>query len=391
MSNQRTQRERWYYIAAIALAVLMGASIFFPLFQSNRALTTPVTPTDIPQPTLPPPVTDFSGISFDQRYLHPSGLYTVAQPTGFEATNPNNNGQIVQVNMRNTDTLAVIETLVEYPPQPIADLDALSARLDQSFLENSWRSYTSWTETNRRVDTENNRVVIDFNLTQTRQNFIGRHVAWLNEDGQVYMVRVVTPENSRDYLLHLLDQMIPTIDTVDAYSSSPVGWNSFFSADEGYIVRYPQTWLVTDGSVGTPITVEGEESVLRLESVADTTITDADAAEAYVKSARPNAEILSVEPVERDGASGFAVAYSETNLDGDVFSGQTLLLNDSATGRLLTANVRVNESGVDFNALAETVELSPFVQTAADVLASFRVAAPLNLPVPAAETEETIG
>jgi hypothetical protein len=205
------------------------------------------------------------------------------------------------------------------------------------------------------------------------------------------MVRVVTPENSRDYLLHLLDQMIPSIDTVDAYSGSPVGWNSFFSADEGYIVRYPQTWLVTDGSVGTPITVEGEESVLRLESVADTTIADADAAEAYVKSARPNAEILSVEPVERDGASGFAVAYSETNLDGDAFSGQTLLLNDSATGRLLTANVRVNESGVDFNALAETVELSPFVQTAADVLASFRVAAPLNLPVPAAETEETIG
>lgn len=391
MSNQRTQRERWYYIAAIALAVLMGASIFFPLFQSNRALTTPVTPTDIPQPTLPPPVTDFSGISFDQRYLHPSGLYTVAQPTGFEPTNPNNNGQIVQVNMRNADTLAVIETLVEYPAEPIADLDALSARLDQNFLENSWRSYTSWSETNRRVDAEKNRVVIDFNLTQTRQNFIGRHVAWLTENGQVNMVRVVTPDNARDYLLHVLDQMIPTIQPVDAFSGSPVGWTSYFSADEGYIVRYPQTWFVTDGTTGTPITIEGEESVLRLETVEGTTIADADAAEAYVQSARPNAEIVSVEPVERDGANGFAVAYSETNLDGDAFSGQMLLLNDSATGRLLTASARVNQSGVDFNALEETVEISPFVQTAANILASFRAAAPLNLPVPAPVTDETIG
>jgi len=387
MSNKRTQRERWYYVGAVGLAVLMIASVFLPFFQ-NRTATQTVTPTDVPQPTVPAPVTDFEAISFEQRYLHPSGLYTVAQPTGFEPTNPSNNGQLVQINMRNGEQLAVIEAIAEYPETPVADLDALSARLDQSFLANSWRSYTTWTETARRIDTENKRVVIDFNLTQSRQNYIARHAAWIGEDGVTYMMRVVTPDNASNYLVYMLDQMVPTLQPVTAFQASPVDWTTYFSPTEGYIVRYPQTWGITDGTEGTPITIEGDATVLRLESLADTTIADESAAQDYVTSIRPNAQILSVQPVEREGASGYAVAYSETDLDGETFSGCALLLNDAATGRLLAANVRVDDDGVDFNALADDAELSSTVQTARDILEAFRPSAPLNLPVPA--EEETV-
>lgn len=386
MSNKRTQRERWYYIGAIGLAVLMIASVFLPLFQNPTATTQTIPPTAIPQPTVPAPVTDFSALSFEQRYLHPSGLYTIAQPSGFEPTTPSNNGQLVQVNMRNSDQLSVIEAIAEYPETPLADLDALNTRLNQEFLSNSWRSYTTWSETARRVDTEKNQVVIDFNLTQARQNYIARHAAWIGEDGVTYMMRVVTPDNASAYLVYMLDQMIPTLQPVAAFQNSPVDWTTYFSPDEGLIVRYPQTWGITDGRAGTPLTIEGDGSVLRIESRAETSVADEAAAQEYVQALRPNAQIVSVQPVEREGGSGYAVAYSETNLDGEAFSGYVVLLNDTATGRLLTANIRVGEGGVDFNALNDAVEVSPSVQTALDVLETFRPSAPLNLPVPAEET-----
>ncbi len=384
MSNKRTQRERWYYFGAVGLAVLMIASVFLPFLQ-NRSATQTVPPTEIPKPTVPAPITDFTSISFEQRYLHPSGLYTVAQPSGFEPTNPSNNGQLVQINMRNNQQLAVIEAIVEYPETPVADLEALSARLDQSFLDNSWRSYATWTETARRIDTEKNRVIIDFNLTQSRQNYIARHAAWIGADSVTYMMRVVTPDNASAYLVYLLEQMIPTLQPVPAFQGGPVDWTSYFSPDEGYIVRYPQTWDITDGKEGTPITIEGDDTVLRLESLANTTIADESAARDYVTSVRPNAQVLSVQPVEREGASGYAVAYSETNIDGEAFSGYAVLLNDAATGHLLVGNIRVADDGVNFNALADVAELSPTVQTARDVLESFRPSAPLNLPVPVEE------
>ncbi len=388
MSDKRTQRERWYYIGAIGLAVLMIASVFLPFFQSRTTTTQTVTPTEIPQPTVPAPVTDFSTLSFEQRYLHPSGLYTVAQPSGFEPTTPSNNGQLVQVNLRNSDQLSVIEAIAEYPEAPLADLEALNTRLDQSFLANSWRSYTTWTETARRVDTEKNQVIIDFNLTQARQNYIARHAAWIGEDGVTYMMRVVTPDNASNYLVHMLEQMIPTLQPVAAFQGSPVDWTTYFSTTEGYVVRYPQTWGITDGSEGTPLTIEGDGTVLRLESRAETAIADESAAQEYVQTLRPNAQIVSVQPVEREGGNGYAVAYSETNLDGEAFSGYVVLLNDAATGRLLTANVRIGEGGVDFNALTDAVEISPSVSTAFDVLETFRPSAPLNLPVPV--EEETV-
>lgn len=65
MSNKRTQRERWYYIGAIGLAVLMIASVFLPLFQNPTATTQTIPPTAIPQPTVPAPVTDFSALSLN--------------------------------------------------------------------------------------------------------------------------------------------------------------------------------------------------------------------------------------------------------------------------------------------------------------------------------------
>lgn len=375
-----TARQRTIYIVGIVLAVVMIASVILPLFPQAQ-VAPQITPTDSPAPTLPPPVTDFTTISFEERYLHPSGLFTVAQPTGFDSVTPSNNGELVQVNMNNSETQSVIEAILDVPATPYESLDGLNARLNNEFLENSWRRYTAWTETGRRVDTENQQIVLDFELRLGQQTFLARQIARLTETGAT-MVRVVAPENARDYLLHLLDQTLPTVERIPAFVNSPTGFTSYLSASEGFIVRYPSTWFISDGEEGRPVTIEGDNSVLRVESRAEAAAADAAAAEAYVKSIRPNAEVTTVTEVERNGLTGWSVSYTETTLDGAGSSGLALLLN-AEDGRLYAANLRIPQAAVDLNNLEE--EQRQIYSVPLAILDSFTATAPLNLPIAAGE------
>jgi hypothetical protein len=373
-------RQRWIYVVGILLATVMIASVLLPLLPQQQIAATLPPPTAVPVATFPAPPSDLASISFEQRYLHPSGLYTVAQPTGFTPTSPSNNGQQVQINLNNSTTQAVIEAILDVPAEPYASLDALSTQLDGAFLDNSWRRYTSWTETGRRIDETNQRLIIDFELSLNRQTYLARHAAWLDENGSAEMVRVVAPANARDYLLHLLDGMIPTLERVPFYADSPTGWTAF-NAD-GLIVRYPATWQVTDGAAGRPVTVEGSGQVLRVEAVADAAATDEAAAEAFLTGIRPTATVASVQPVERNGFSGFSVAFNETSLDGAGTSGLALLLNGS-DNTLYSAVVRVPQAGLDLNAVSAGSEEAAAVSDALNILQSFTPSEPLALPQPA--------
>lgn len=378
------RRQRTYAIFAIVMAGLMGLTAILPALAPQTAPQQVVEPTATPQPTLPPPPADLSAITFDNVYLHPSALYLVNYPDGWEPARPSNNGTQVQVNFENNEALSVIETYVEYPTEPPTNLQDLSARYDENTLQRSWSRYNSWTEVDRTLDTERNAVIIDFELTLRSQPYLARHVAKLTNDGRIYVTRVVTPSNARALLLDLLAKAETAIQPVALYEGTPVQWNGYYSPQDNVVIRYPNNWVLRDGGPGEPVTIEGAgQGVLRIESVAGTVIADEEAARAFVTGLRPDAEIRTVEAVERNGGSGFAVSYVYRTLEGEPQSAVTVLLND-ADEMLRVATVRVFNFDVDLLTTEPTVAA---VTDAAQVARTFNLTTGLGFPSATDSTE----
>jgi len=346
--QQKTTR-RLSVAFGIFMAVLLGLSAILPLFTQNatQPVSTASTPTETPAPTFPAPITEFSGISFDRVYLHPSGLFTVAAPTGWEPTQPNNTGVQAQSNFNNGDALSVIEAYVEELTAPLASLDELSARFNQQTLAASWARYTSGWEELARVQ-EDNRIVIDFEARRAGQVFLARQAIW-TEGNYVYSVRIVTPNNAINLLNYMLEEESATLQLLPQFAGTPLAWNASYDTNTKHILRYPETWAVTDNAPGQPVSIEDGlgETYIRIEARQET-IADEEAASAFAESLRDGITVASVLPVTREGADGFSVAYNFSNVDGAGQSGLVVLLN-GADGTLHVANGVLSEAGIDLN------------------------------------------
>lgn len=359
------------YVIGIIMTIAMVASTILPLLTSNtnQAIQSDAPePTAIPEPTLPAPP-DTAQISFDDTYLHPSGLFTVGVPTGWTPTVQDTTEGEVRVSLGNSDALSVIETRIVEPSEEVTDGDGLSTFFSDTWLGQTWRDYQSWEETDRTI-TEDGRIIIDFNLTRSQSNYIARQESWI-QDGEIYSVRVVTPENASTELKFVLDGMINNVKRVDAYAESPFGWASYFDNADKHMVRFPETWTVTDAADGLPATVAGDDVTMLVETV-DVALTSEDDAIDWIENWRSGVEALTVEPVEVDGLSGYEVSYKLSTLDGAPESGLAMLLNGD-DNRLHVANARISNTDVDLQtASADDYSLI-------SVLDSFRLFPDLNV------------
>lgn len=370
--------QRLSVILGISLAVVMGLSLVLPALTRDNLQSVPTVPppTTTPLPTFPPPITNFSGITFDTDYLHPSGMLVVSQPTGWTPTTPFNNATQVQANFNNPQALSVIETYIEKPVSPIASLDDVSARFNTSALQASWARYTRWNELSRRQ--ENNRLIIDFELERARQIFLARHIAWYDDD-YIYVSRVVVPENAQALLFFMVEAMTSHIRPLEQFAGTPLEWTSLFDDSTQHILRYPNTWSVTDGERGQPVSLEAADGTrVRVEARNDS-VDDEAAARAFVQGLRPGATVVTVEETTRPGADGFVVAYQFANADGDSESGLAVLLNGE-DGRLHIANASIPVAGLDLTS-AEARAAYFDLTTAFD---TFSLLTDLNLPAPEA-------
>lgn len=330
----------------ITMAAVMALSVILPTMGRNATQQTTVQPTQVAVPTFPPPP-DLTGISFTNIYLHPTGLYSVAQPTGWPLSQPATTDTSARTTMTNTGAQSVIQVDVEKLQKdgPVT-LDDVDARYTQSVLASSWSNYSSWRETGDRVRTEDGKLQMDFALTAQNQQYVARQLAWT--DGEwVYSVRVITPDNATDMLRYVLAGVASSITPNKVFASTPFGWTAYRDTVFNHIVRFPSTWVVEDSAPGRPTSISGDNgAVLRVQAQADTSVADADAARAWLETARPGAAAVNVVPVSREGGDGFAVSYTFTNADGEVQSGLAVLLN-GADGALHSANLRFDGSSVD--------------------------------------------
>ena len=376
MKNMNTTQKMSLFIG-ILLSGVMALSLIAPALTNNTTtVPDPIEPTNTPAPTLPPPLTDFSGISFEHEYLHSSGLYTVAIPTGWDETPEFNNGTQAQANFNNSDLISVISTYVQALPESVTTLDALSTLFTESSLGSSWSRYRQWQELTRTNNEEDNRLEIDFQLLDnTGVTFLARHAAWF-DDNYIYVVRVVMPENNIEALNYMFEEMIPRISINEQFVDTPIGWNGYLDDEDLHFIRYPREWQITGTAPGLPTSLQGLGTSLRVESF-DTTIADADAASAFITSNRPDVTILSVEPVSRVGADGFGVAYAFSTPDGAPQSGYAVLLNGEE--KLHVANVVFDADTIDLN----TEEGQLANAGLAQVMGTFSLMLDLNLrPAP---------
>lgn len=378
-------------ILGIVMIIAIGGSAILPLFTNNNIVQTSVPPTAVPTATFPAPIADLTTLSFGQSFLHPTGLFSVAQPNGWTPNTPVTNVDGAEVSMNNPEQLSVIQVSLRDSAEPIASLDALDAQYTAASLNESWSNYRrdattglNYRETKR--ERQDDRLIIDFELeNQRNQIFLARQVSWFEGDW-VYSLRVVTPENAIEELLYIMDQMLPTFKANTQFRGTPVDWQAYFDPDTGFIIRYPSIWNLEDSAPGRPASIIGDGVALRVEFQPGVSVADEAAAGEWVTNARPGATIVSTAPATRGDVSGFSVAYSFTDADGAPNSGLALLLN-GANG-LHVANLRFARPNVDLNAeeaAATNGDLLQVLQTFSPLTGiSLFVATPTPSPTPLA-------
>lgn len=344
---QGSGARRASIILGIFMAVVLTAGAIVPLLTQGATTTQTTEPTEAPVPTFPPPPSNLSAITFDQYYLHPTGLFVIPQPTGFGVTDPSSQPTIAQVNMVNQEIFSVIDAYVEDPLVPIAPAD-LDARFDQATLAQSWSLFNQWEELSRRMDGDT--LLIDFQVEFQSQIYVARQRVWT--DGEwIYVVRVLAPENATDYLVYLLDQLSSSMQPFKFFAGTPFNWQAYYDHLLSHIIRYPSGWTVTDSAPGRPTSITGTNGeALRVEAQPGTTIDDEEAARAWVESQRSGTTVLSVVPIIRGEASGFSVAYTFTTADGAPQSGLAVLLNGE-DGTLHAANLRFPAEDLDLHTI----------------------------------------
>ena len=338
--------KRFTVVVGIVMSVAMVGSLLIPLFSGQVGYTENLAetprPTPLPEPTFPPPP-DVSAIDFDEMLLHPSGLFTLAVPTGWQSASHSNTTDELRAGLSNSEAHSVVEARIIRNSGGISETSDLSAYFDRDWLSQTWRDYWNWEETSRK-STDDGRVIIDFNLLRSRTHFIARQVSWL-QDGDIYSARVVTTENAPQELMFLLDGLAESVQRLDVYRDAPFDWNAYFDNRDKHLIRFPSAWAVTDAAQGLPATIVGDAVTLVVETQ-DVALNNENDALDLMGKWRYGIEALTVEPVAVGDAIGYRVSYRRSTLDGAPESGLAYMLHGS-DNRLHVANARIGEVDVD--------------------------------------------
>ncbi len=388
---QRSSAKRASIYLGVFMAVVMIAGVFAPLIRQDASTINVPEATATALPTFPPPPADMSAITFDQVFLHPSGIFSIGQPLGWDASQPSRGINIAQINLINNEQLAVVDTYVEAAP---VTPDELSAHFSESVIDASWSNFSNWQETNRAM--QDDHLVIDFSVTLSGRTYVARQQAWT--DGTwISVVRVLVPENATDLLRYLLENFVESLHPLTEFVNTPFDWDAYYDPDASHIIRYPADWTLTDSAPGRPASISSASGgiSLRVESRASTSIADEAAARSFVEGLRSGNTPVSVKPVTRGLGQGFSVAYSYTTVDGSKESGLTVLLN-GPDGALHVADLRFGTANIDLNtvvldaaaaaATAEATEAASDIAAdsqafvaLAQVMSTFYIIEPLNL------------
>lgn len=363
-------------VVIIGLAVPGLDFLIQPAQQSTPLATLEPTPVVFPTPPPGGTVVEAAGL-----YVHPSGAFYLAQPQGWSIT-PNTNPAVASASFVNSTLYSVVHVYIQHHDfgQDLASLDALYGAAE---LAASWGEYDTWLETDRQQTDD--ALVIDFELSLDGNTYLARQLAWPDPQDNTWshVLRLVGPGNNPALLDALQNLIIPSYQAVADALTAPLTWPAYIDQTYGLVIKFPETWQIADGGPGlttTLVSASGQATVT-LSTGREAALDNPDAARAWLEAARPGAEVIEVGTVERANGSGYRIAYTYNDADGEARSGLAVLLN-GADGRLVAANLRLNETRV--NLLDE--EATAAQQEAVQVMRTFALLPEASLPQP--ETED---
>ncbi len=116
------------------------------------------------------------------------------------------------------------------------------------------------------------------------------------------------------------------------------------------MVKYPPDWKQIEGAPGSAYTVKG---VINSDGVTITTVAFAgktalteDQARAWVQATRPKSTIIASKPDNHNSLTGFSVAYSDPDADGNQRSASATLIN-GPNGTLYTLVILTTAHGLN--------------------------------------------
>lgn len=386
MKKRRRYDAQFYLFAFLALILAFSYVVSLVVTPATTQQTvdpasidtTDLTPIGTPRPTpfrFPTAEPDGPVLINGEPVIHTNGLFQVTAPVDFQTRNNDYNPTQprARITLGSGERVSIVDVLLDtginYPShQVLAD-----TLFDQAYFTDAWQEYTGFTEISRVIG---DTIRIDFNLETEDHTYLGRQIAWLDQDW-LHIVRLIVPDNNPLLLDGLQGMIVPSFVSYADQRGKPGNWVAYRDPEQGFLVRHPY-WRIISKSVLETTTGEAQ---LILRTPQSTAVATLEEAESYVtETLRPGATVLASQVTARAFASGFMISYSDRDNDGNAVSGLVVLLNDVA-GQLYVAEIRLEAAGVDLL----TMEPNSPYQQLREVLDTFMVLPPDGYTIVPAE------
>ena len=370
----RELQKRMSIIIGSFLVIVMGATAILPAI-SNPTQTQTVEATPLPSPEPFPPVLANDLLDFSARYLHPSALYTIPipQPIQWNQVLPTNESSLARTTLRSD--LYVLEVYVQNAPGLTPE--ELPSQFTSAILERTWRNYQQ-AERRGPGEMRGDRFYVDYDLTLNRRLFNARHLAW-TDGNRLYVIRVVGPSNAIEQTIFLVEQMAAELETIAQFQDGDAGWTGSFDPENGYVIRYPTSWVIQDHVPGRPLSISiDDRTKLKINSLQEENLSE-DRAVSLFNEAYPNAKIT----YRSEWEAGFFISFRFETALGEEQSGAWLVLPNEV-GNALLAELLVEELNFDLmsydsmNADGSEDEADPVSGVYSDVLEVLRTLQPVS-------------
>jgi|GEM_PF-4846671 len=362
MSKKTSRRRRtplqiaWFGFAILLTVIFIGTLFLVP---DSTTVThnaggdledidfDPVSTVPPTQVQLPTPNPDGPQIELTDPIVQSNGLFQVELPDGWlpEQNTYQADFARARITSRNSTLFSVIDVMIDYGINYPSHAALSEDLFTDSYFFDAWGAYDGFTEISRTVDEQ---VVIDFSLVAVDIDYLGRQIAWLNNDW-LHVVRAVVPENNPDLLDWIIEQVPPTLIAYEDTRSQPANITAFADPQQRILLRY-SGWVFQSGSFGTPIVLENTRNDARIvaRQIEETQLDSLEAAEAFVaEQLRDNIDIQSAQVTTRTYAQGYMVSYQDRDADGNPIAGLAVLLNVEDENALNVLEARVPANGID--------------------------------------------
>lgn len=347
MRNNNTQK-----IIASVVGLAIVFIVIVGLVYPGVGATDPTLSTSIPSTPRPPATSTPAPASYQVEgqvpYISNTGFFQVFQPAGTSWLRYQDNYVPSQnrVNVIFRGDCAVIHDFIQVGIN-YDSLDTVNTELfTDTYFASEWAQYAAWEISKTANDGQ--YLILDFELKgrldapSCPEDYAGRQISWLGENGLLYNVRLVVRKSDQASLTTLQELSIPNfvayphnLDVIDR------GWQARYTPAQRAMIVLANTWQ-SETSAGRFASYRGTDKFqgyrVALQEFENTPLATLEDAQAWLQGYRGSAVLLGDESVSQPYANGYILSYSYHNSDGDPFSAVISLLNDE-DGKLYSAEI----------------------------------------------------